>query len=219
MKVLITGATGMIGKLVLANCINLDKITAITSLVRKPTGVRHPKLREVVIDNFENYAPHENLFEEVGVAFFCLGVYTGQVKDDMFKKITVDYAVAFAHTLSKMSPGTTICLLSGAGADRTEKSKTAFARYKGMAENEIANLDLQFYSFRPAYIYPVEARKEPNIGYRIIRFLYPLIKAFGKKYSIQSTQLADAMVNVGLHGAAQQILENKDILQYQSLGN
>lgn len=217
MKVLITGATGMIGKLVLANCLNTERITAVISLVRKPTGISHKKLTEIVIADFENYIEHEKLFEDIGAAFFCLGAYTGQVKDDLFKKITVDYPVAFANTLSKMSPSATICLLSGAGADRTEKSKTAFARYKGMAENQIANLALQFYSFRPAYIYPVESRKEPNIGYRIIKLLYPLIKAFGKKYSIQSTQLADAMFNVGLHGAAQQILENKDILQYISI--
>jgi hypothetical protein len=104
-------------------------------------------------------------------------------------------------------------LLSGAGADRTEKSRTSFARYKGMAENQIAKLELTFYSFRPGYIYPDEARKEPNIGYTIMKHLYPLIKLLGNKYSIRSSALANAIFNVGLYGAHQQVLENHEILK------
>lgn len=217
MKVIIAGSTGMVGQLVLTNCLNSDKITEVISLVRKPTGQKHDKLTEVLISDFGDYSQYENLFKDISVAFFCLGVYTGQVADNFFKQITVDYAVEFAKTLEKNSPQTTICLLSGAGADRTEKSKTSFARYKGMAENQIAKLNLKFYSFRPAYIFPVETRKEPNFMYRITRILYPLLKAFGKKFSVKSTELANAMFNVGLNGADKQILENQDILKYTDI--
>lgn len=205
----------MIGNLVLTNCLNADKITEVRSLVRKPTGLTHKKLIEIVIENFEDFSTHEDLFKDVSAAFFCLGVYTGQVPDDPFKKITVNYAVEFAQTLKKNSPQATLCLLSGAGADRTEQSKTSFARYKGMAENQIAEMDLKFHSFRPGYIYPVEPRKEPNIGYKIMKALYPIFKLSGDKYSIKSTDLANAMFNVGLNGAAEQILENQDILKYK----
>ena len=205
----------MIGNLVLTHCLNADKITEVRSLVRKPTGLTHKKLIEIVIENFEDFSTHEDLFKDVSAAFFCLGVYTGQVPDDLFKKITVNFAVEFAQTLKKNSPQATLCLLSGAGADRTEQSKTSFARYKGMAENQIAEMDLRFHSFRPAYIYPVEPRKEPNIAYKIIKALYPIFKLSGDKYSIQSTDLANAMFNVGLNGAAEQILENQDILKYK----
>lgn len=215
MKVIITGSSGMVGKLVLNNCLNSDKITEVRSLVRKPTGQKHKKLTEVVIANFEDYSAQENLFKDISVAFFCLGVYTGQVPDDLFKKITVNYAVEFAKSLEKNSPQATLCLLSGAGADRTEKSRTSFALYKGMTENQIAKLNLKFYSFRPAYIYPVDPRKEPNVGYKIIKILYPLFKLLGKKYSIKSTELANAIFNVGLNGADKQILENQDILKYK----
>ena len=107
-----------------------------------------------------------------------------------------------------------MCLFSGAGADRTEKSKVSFQRYKGMAENQITSLNLKFYSFRPGYIYSVEPRKEPNFSYKIARVLYPVIKVLGKKYSVKSTDLANAMFNVGLNGAEKQILENQDILKY-----
>ena len=205
----------MIGNLVLTHCLNAVKITEVRSLVRKPTGLTHKKLIEIVIENFEDFSTHEDLFKDVSAAFFCLGVYTGQVPDDVFKKITVNYAVEFAQTLKKNSPQATLCLLSGAGADRTEQSKTAFARYKGMAENQIAEMNLKFYSFRPGYIYPVEPRKEPNIAYKIIKALYPIFKLSGDKYSIKSTDLANAMFNVGLNGAAEQILENQDILKYK----
>jgi len=83
-----------------------------------------------------------------------------------------------------------------------------------MAENQISNLNLKFYSFRPAYIYPVEPRIEPNVGYKIFKALYPIIKVFGKKYSIKSTELANSMFYVGLNGSDKQILENEDILKY-----
>lgn len=159
----------------------------------------------------------ENLFKNVDTAFFCIGAYTGQVSDDLFKKITLDYAVEFAKILEKNNPKATLCLLSAAGADRTEKSKSAFARYKGIAENQIAKLNLKFYSFRPAYIYPVEARKEPNLFYKILKVMHPLLKLFGNKYSIKSTELANAMFNVGMNGADKQILENQDILKYKNI--
>ncbi len=217
MKIIITGSTGMIGSLVLTGCLNSPKTTEVISLVRRQTGQRHKKLTEIVIEDFENYDKQDNLFNDIKVAFFCLGAYTGQVSDGLFKKITVNYAVEFAKTLEKNSPRATLCLLSGAGADRMEKSKTSFARYKGMAENQISNLNLKFYSFRPAYIYPVKQRKEPNFGYRILRVSYPLLKIFGKRYSITSIELAEAMFNVGLNGADKEILENQDILKYEHI--
>lgn len=113
------------------------------------------------------------------------------------------------------SPNAALCLLSGAGADSSEKSKTSFARYKGMAENRISDLNLNFYAFRPAYIYPVTPRKEPNLLYRMIRLFYPLLKYSGNNFSITSSELAKAMFNVGMNGADKRILENKDILNYR----
>ena len=203
----------MIGGLILKRCLENDQVTSVRSFVRKPTGIKHPKLREIVIENFENLEGLEGYFKDVSVLFFCLGVYTGQVPDSLFKKITVDYAVAFARMLESNSVNATFCLLSGAGADRSEKSRASFARYKGMAENRIAAMQLKFHSFRPGYIYPDEPRKEPNIGYTIIKYCYPLIKLLGDKYSIRSTQLANAIFNVGLDGTDQEVLENDEILK------
>ena len=214
-KVIITGSTGVVGSLVLQHCLSSSEITQVISLVRRKTGDNHPKLKEVVISNFADYSAHADLFQKTDIAFFCVGVYTGQVSDEKFKEITVDYAVAFAEALKANSANATLCLLSGAGADRTEKSRVSFAKYKGMAENKISDLKLGgFYTFRPGYIYPVKSRKEPNLMYRISRTLYPLIKLMGNNSSIKSTELATGMFHVGLHGAKHEILENRDILEY-----
>lgn len=215
-RVLIAGASGMIGHLILKHCLSHSEILEVISLVRKPSGQQHAKLIEVVVSDFKNYEAIAANFETVDIAYFCIGVYTGQVNDMLFKAITVDYAVNFAKILKAKSPNARLCLLSGAGADRSEKSRTAFARYKGMAENTISGLGLEFYAFRPAYIYPVTARKEPSFMYGLMRKLYPIIKLFGKNASITSTDLAQAMFTVGLHGASNEILENKMILDYSS---
>ena len=213
-KVVIAGASGMIGNLVLEHCLAASEITKVTSLVRKKADNRHYKLKEVVIGNFADYATQTDLFQDVDMAFFCVGVYTGQVPDKKFKEITVDYAIAFAEAVKIGNPKARLCFLSGAGADRTEKSSASFARYKGMAENRISKLSLDFYAFRPGYIYPVTPRKEPNLMYRILRVLYPLIRLMGSNGIIKSTELATAMFNVGLGGATTEILENKAILEY-----
>lgn len=212
-NIIITGASGMVGSIILKHCLSSTDIAQVTSLVRKKSNQQHPKLKEVIIDNFADYTQQAGLFRQIDVGFFCIGVYTGQVSDDKFKVITVDYAVAFAEAMQKPNPQATFCLLSGAGADRTEKSRTSFARYKGMAENQIAKLGLNFHSFRPGYIYPTTPRKEPSFMYRILRTCYPLIKLLGgRNGSIQSTELAAAMFQAGMNGANKEVLENKDIL-------
>ena len=213
MKIIITGATGMIGSLILEKCLKDDRINQVVSFVRKSSGVKHHKLKEIQLTDFEDYSGHVENFKNVEVAYFCLGAYTGQVSDELFKKITVDYAVEFSKVLHENSPDAKICLLSGAGADRSEKSRTSFARYKGMAENKISEMNLEFYSFRPAYIYPVESRSEPNLAYTVFRFLYPIVRLFGKRYSIRSTELAEAMFKVGLFGNEKKVLENHEILE------
>ena len=213
-NVIIAGASGMIGSLILKDCLSSSEISQVISLVRKKKGNENPKLKEIVVSNFVDYSSQSGLFKNIDIAFFCIGVYTGQVPDNKFKEITVDYAVAFAKALKDNSPGSTLCFLSGAGADRKEKSRASFAKYKGMAENQIAGLGLKFHTFRPGYIYPVAPRKEPNIMYQIMRWMYPLIKLAGSNSSIKSTELARAMFNVGMGGAMTEILENKDILDY-----
>lgn len=212
-NILITGATGMVGSIVLQQCFQSSEIGKITSFVRRPLGIKHNKLHEVIISDFTDYSETENYFENIDIVYFCIGVYTGAVSDEKFKEITVDYIKSFVDKLKVKSPDAMFCFLSGAGADRTGKSKMSFAKYKGMAEKYLFDNLKNVYSFRPGYIYPVEKRKEPNFGYKVSRFLYPVIKLFGNNMSIKSTELGKAMFIVGLNKSRQAVLENKQILQ------
>ncbi|PXY02619.1 hypothetical protein DF185_00560 [Marinifilum breve] len=213
-NIIITGATGMTGGIILKQCLESKEIGKITSFVRKPSGVEHSKLNEVVISDFMDYSKHQDEFKDIDAVYFCIGVYTGAVSDEKFKEITVDYTNRFVDALKEHSPNAKFCFLSGGGADNTEKSRMSFAKYKGMAENYMfANL-VNAITFRPGYIYPVEKRQEPNFSYKVSRFLYPLIKLLGRNASIKSTELAYGMFKAGLRGAPKNILENRDILNF-----
>ena len=212
-KVIISGATGMVGGEVLKLILEDDTVDKVISLARRKSNHTHPKLEHIIPENFLNYKPYKDSLRNVDAVLYCLGAYTGAVPKDEFRQITVDYPKELVKELIKISPNTKFCLLSGAGADRSEKSRMQFARDKGTIENFISASNLEFYTFRPGYIYPVEPRKEPNFMYRLSRFLYPIIQLFGKNASIKSTQLARAMVNVALKGADKEILENRDILK------
>ncbi len=213
-RILITGASGMTGSDILQKALLSTEISEVISLVRKKSNTQDKKLKEVIVKDFSDYSLYKPFFEKIDSAYFCIGVYTGQVPDTQFKNITVNYAIAFAKQLKVNSPTARFCFLSGAGADRTEKSKTAFALYKGIAENGIIETGLEYYNFRPGYIYPSTPRKEPNLMYKIMRGFYPFIKIFGTKYSITSTNLAKAMFLIGLLGTDKKILENRDIVNF-----
>lgn len=211
-KVVIAGASGMICGIVLQHCLASTEIAEIISIVRKPSTVKHHKLKEVVLQNFIDYTSIQNSLTNCDIAYFCIGVYTGAVPDNEFKKITVDYTIAFADAMKQNSTNATICFLSGEGADRNEKSKIAFARYKGIAENYLINKAFQqLYIFRPAYIYPVQKRKEPNLFYAFLRFIYPVVKSLISKHSITSEQLGKVMFATGLKGSSINTFENMDI--------
>lgn len=213
MKVLLTGATGMVGSLVLRQCLDNREILEVVSLLRRSSGVQHPKLTELVVENFLALEEDAKCFHGIDVVYYCQGVYTGTVDRETFRQITVDYPEALAKIIKTTSPDARFCLLSGAGADRAGKSRMAFAKDKGEIENRLSNLGLgAFHSFRPGYIFPVSPRQEPGLGYRLLRLLYPLIRLFGEGSSIRSTDLAEAMFRVGLQSHAQEILENQDIV-------
>ncbi len=212
--VILTGGTGMVGGIVLQHCLADEAIGKVISITRKSTNTPHPKLQEVIHQDFSSFDNISSLFQDIDAAYFCLGAYTGAVSDEVFKKITYDFTVAFADTLATHSPNATFCLLSGAGADQTEKSRVSFAKYKGMAENYLKSKNFgALYLFRPGYIYPVTKRAEPNVMYTFSRILYPLIRIFGQNMSIKSTELGEAIFRAGLYGANSTVLENKDILK------
>jgi uncharacterized protein YbjT (DUF2867 family) len=214
-RALVIGATGMVGGHVLRCCLASNEISGVTVIGRRETGFSHPKLVEVLHSDFLDYSAVADALVGHEVALFCLGAYSGSVSDEELKKVTADYVVAFSKALHRGSPKAAVCLLSGQGADSTEKSRVPFARYKGMAENALLRQGFaRVHLFRPGYIYPVEPRLEPNFLYRAMRALYPLVRSIYPNIGIAADDLARVMVEVALHGAAGQkgpALENADI--------
>lgn len=211
-NVLILGATGMVGQLVLSKCLDHPDVAKVTIISRRSVGIKHDKLHEVLHQDYLNYEPILHEISDIDIVYFCIGAYTGTLTKDEFREINVDVPIALAKAVKHQNKHVQFCLLSGQGADRTEKSNTQFARDKGAAENAIEAMQLgNFHSLRPGYIYPVSPRKEPNLMYKIMRSAYPLINPIFPNMSITSYDLANAMVHVGHHGHNKTNLENKDL--------
>lgn len=216
-NVIIIGGSGMIGNLILNLCLEHHQIGQVASIVRKKSGIQHPKLVEVVHNDFLNFSDIKDVFSNQHFCFYCLGVYTGQVSKAEFAKITIDYTKSFSETLIKASPEVHFSFLSGQGADRTEKSAIMFAKDKGIAENQLHHLHFKkLYVFRPGYIYPITPRKEPNFTYKLLNIIYPnFLKFVYPNIGVTSVHLANVMFQAMLHGNEQEIFENKAIRTYK----
>jgi uncharacterized protein YbjT (DUF2867 family) len=214
-RVVIVGATGMVGGYVLRYALEHPAVGRATSIGRRKLGISHPKLKEVLHPDFADCSALAEALSGQDAAVFSLGAYTGAVPDAELRTITVDYAVEFARVLRNGSPDAAFSFLSGSGADPTGQSRMPFARYKGEAEKALLAAGFhRVYLFRPAYIYPVEPRKEPNLSYRLLRAIYPAFRLLFPNQVVRADDLARAMVDVALQATGEQrrlVFENREI--------
>ena len=214
-RLVIVGATGMVGGYALRYAFEYSAVGTVTAIGRKKLGISHSKLKEVLHQDFADCSALAEPLSDQDAAIFCLGTYTGAVSDAELRKTTVDYAIEFARVLRLSSPDAAFSFLSGGGADPTGRSRIPYARYKGEAENALIAAGFpSVYIFRPAYIYPVEPRKEPNFSYRLMRAIYPVFRALFPNQVIRADDLARAMVDLGVLRTEERrslILENRDI--------
>jgi uncharacterized protein YbjT (DUF2867 family) len=214
-RLVIVGATGMVGGYALRYALEHPAIGPVTAIGRRNISIAHPKLKEVLRQDFADCSALADALSGQDAAVFCLGTYTGAVPDIELRKVTVDYTIAFARVLRIASPAAAFSFLSGSGADPTGRSRLAFARYKGEAEKALLAAGFsRVYIFRPAYIYPVEPRKEPNLGYRLLRGIYPAFRMLFPNQVIRADDLARAMVDVAVRSTGEPrgaVLENRDI--------
>jgi uncharacterized protein YbjT (DUF2867 family) len=214
-RLVIVGATGMVGGYALRYALDNSAVKSVTSIGRKKLGISHPKLKEVLHQGFADCSALADTLSGQDAAVFCLGTYTGAVSDAELRTITVDYTVEFARVLRLSSPNAAFSFLSGNGADPTGRSRIPFARYKGEAEKALLAAGFpHVYIFRPAYIYPVEPRKEPNFSYRLLRAIYPAFRMLFPNQVIPADDLARAMVDVAVavRGMGRAVVfENRDI--------
>jgi uncharacterized protein YbjT (DUF2867 family) len=214
-RLVVVGATGMVGGYALRYALEHSAVGVVTAIGRRATGLSHPKLKEVVHRDFADCSALAEPLSGQDAAVFCLGAYTGAVSDADLHRITVDYTVEFSRVLRESSPDAAFSFLSGGGADPTGRSRLAFARYKGEAENALLAAGFpRVYIFRPAYIYPVEPRKEPNFSYRLLRATYPVFRVLFPNQVIPADDLARTMVDVVVGtGSVREhaVFENRDI--------
>ena len=213
-RLVIVGATGMVGGYALRYALDHPSVGVVTAIGRRTLGISHPKLKEFVHRDFADCSALAQPLSDHDAVVFCLGAYTGAVPDAELRKITVDYTIEFAGILRTSSPGAAFSFLSGSGADQTGRSRMAFARYKGDAEKALLAVGFpRVYIFRPAYIYPVKPRLEPNFSYRLLRAIYPAFRMLFPNQVIRADDLARAMVDVAVRGGERGglVFENRDI--------
>jgi uncharacterized protein YbjT (DUF2867 family) len=211
----IVGATGMVGGHALRYALEHPAVVRVTAIGRRKLGISHPKLKEVLHQDFADCSALAEPLSGQDAAVYCIGAYTGAVPDAVLRKITVDYTIEFARVLRGSSRDAAFSFLSGGGADPTGRSRIAYARYKGEAEKALLAVGFPcVYIFRPGYIYPVEPRKEPSFSYRLLRGIYPVFRVLFPNQVIRADDLARAMVDVAVRrtgGYGGVVLENRDI--------
>jgi uncharacterized protein YbjT (DUF2867 family) len=205
----------MVGGYALRYALDHPAVGQVTSIGRRKLGVSHPKLDQVLHQDFADCSALSGALSGEDAAVFCLGTYTGSVPEAELRKITVDYTVEFARVLHGGSPNAAFSFLSGNGADPSGRSRMAFARYKGEAEKALlADGFPRVYIFRPAYIYPAVPRKEPNFNYRLLRAIYPAFQLLFPNLVIPADELARAMIDVAVRETGEtggRVFENRDI--------
>jgi uncharacterized protein YbjT (DUF2867 family) len=212
LSVIITGATGMVGEGVLHEALQHPDIERVLVINRKPCGVSHPKLTEIIHKDFLDLSSIEASLSGYNACFFCLGVSSVGIKEDEYRRLTYDLTMNFASTLARLNPSMTFCYVSGKGTDSTEKGRLMWARVKGKTENDLMKLPFKaVYNFRPGYMHPTKGLKNTLSGYKYISWLYPVLKVLTPNSASTLKEMGDAMINTALRGYPKPILEVSDI--------
>ncbi|ETZ23602.1 NAD-dependent epimerase/dehydratase family protein [Pedobacter sp. V48] len=211
MKVIITGATGMVGEGVLFECLDNPVVSEVLIIGRKHYDKSHPKLKELIVKDFSEINNYSDLLKHYDGCFFCAGVSSVGENEESFTKKTYDFAVPFATKLSQINPEITFVYVSGNRTDSTEKGKVMWARVKGRTENALMKLPFKGqYNFRPAIMTATKGQKNVKTIYKI---LGPLIAPFFSAKILKLTQVGRAMIKAVSKGYPTQILEVDDIIK------
>jgi uncharacterized protein YbjT (DUF2867 family) len=216
MNVLIFGATGMVGQGVLRECLLDPNVQFVQTIGRTPTGMQHPKLREVVHSDLLHYETIEASLSDLDACFFCLGVASRGMAENDYQRATYAITLAAAEILCRLNPRMTFIYVSGAGTDSSERGRSMWARVKGKTENALLRLPFAgAYMFRPGLIEPLDGIKSKTKLYRIlygiIKPLLPLLRLTFPDYILTTRQIGQAMLSVARNGAPKKISETKDI--------
>lgn len=215
MKVLIFGATGMVGRGVLLECLRDPEVELIVTLGRTVAGIKDGKVREIVLPDLLNYSGIELSLAGFDACFFCLGVASAGMTEADYSRVTYQYTMAAAQILSRLNSGMTFIFVSGSGTDSSEKGRAMWARVKGRTENALLKLPLKAYMFRPGFIEPMDGIQSKTPMYRrfyaVLGPLFPILRKMLPNQVLSTRQLGKAMLNVAHRGYAKHVLEARDI--------
>jgi uncharacterized protein YbjT (DUF2867 family) len=211
-KVIITGATGMVGEGVLLVCLREPAVEKILIINRKPSGITHPKLKEIIHEDFHDLSAVEEHLAGYDACFFCLGVSSVGMKMDRYRRVTYDLTMHFGETVSRLNSDMVFIYVSGAGTDGTEKGRTEWARIKGKTENDLRKLPFRrVYGYRPGFIKPVKEQKKAHAFYTYINWFLPLGRKLSPDYFNTMEELALSMIRLVRNDYATETINGKDI--------
>jgi hypothetical protein len=211
-KVIITGATGMVGEGVLNECLLHPQIENVLVINRKPCGIQHPKLKEIIHADFFNLSPIKNELSGYDACFFCLGVSSVGMKEPDYFKLTYTLTMHFAEIVSEVNSNMVFCYISGAGTDSTEKGRMMWARVKGKTENDLMKLPFKkVYNFRPAMLEPTKGLKNTLSLYKYFGWMAPILRLLAPNQISTLQQLGKSMIFVTINGYKKQNFDVKDI--------
>jgi len=216
MKIVLFGATGMIGQGVLRECLLASDVDRVVAIGRSGTGIQNPKFREIVHADLCYYASIEDQLRGFDACFFCLGVTSAGMSEADYTRVTYGITMAAAETLCRLNPDMTFVFVSGAGADSTENGRLMWARVKGKTENAIARLPFKAsFAFRPGVVQPMNGERSRTAAYRVLyamtKPLLPLLRRVAPGQMLTTEQFGRAMLLVVRQGAPKRVLESSDI--------
>lgn len=212
-RVIITGSTGMVGEGVLHVCLQQPAVEAVLVINRKPCGVTHPKLKEIIHADFYNFSTIKGQLAGYNACFFCLGVSSVGMKEPQYFRATYTLTMHVAETLSRLNNDMTFCYISGAGTDSTENGRMMWARVKGKTENDLMKLPFKaVYALRPGFIQSFKGLQHAHSFYKYISWLFPLGRRLYPKGFCTMEELALSMIHLAQHGYSKKVLEGTDII-------
>jgi hypothetical protein len=217
MKVIITGATGMVGEGVLHECLADPNIEGILSLSRKPVGMKHPKLTEIVHADLFDLSAFEEQLKGYDACFFCLGVSSVGMNEAEYTRVTFDLTTYVAKLLSKWNTDMVFCYVTGEGTDQSENGKNMWARVKGKTENQLLQLPFRkAYMFRPGYIHPTKGLTNTHRYYAALSWMYPVLRRTLPRHVITLKELGQAMIYLVNESYDASILGSQEIAKVAS---
>lgn len=216
MRIILFGATGMVGQGVLRECLVDGDVTRVLCVGRRPSGEQHPKLHELVLPDLYDYSAVEDQLMDYDACFFCLGVSSVGMKEEDYRRVTCDLTLAAGRTLARLDPQMTFIYVSGAGTDSTERGSVMWARVKGATENALLRLPFRAaYMFRPGFIEPMHGVRSKTVLYRaaylIAKPIFGALRRWAPDRVTTSVKVGRAMLTAAKRGAPVPLVEVVDI--------